>query len=143
MALLQENAILELRGSWQRFRLFFNKAFGDGINILTERQTDRLFAEHFARVLLNEHGSLEEFKCPAFAGPAVLIQAALQVLGKNGGIVPAAQDHECDDCMHEKQYAASQGAQHSSERASQVVDVDDQAVCFAFFFNLSIDLNES
>lgn len=79
VALLQENATLELRGSWQRFRLFFNKTFGDGTNMLTERQTHRLFAEHFTRVLLNEHGTLEEFECPAFAGPAILIQAALQV----------------------------------------------------------------
>lgn len=126
VAMLQEDAILEFRGSFQRFRRFFNQAFGEGEKLLTERQTHRLFAEYFVRVLLDAHGSLDEFECPAFAAPAVLIQAALQILGQNGGVVPGAKDHECDNCMHEKRYATSQQTQEGSESGSQVGGIDDQ-----------------
>ncbi|KAG8929625.1 hypothetical protein FRC01_004014 [Tulasnella sp. 417] len=126
VATLQEDAILEFRGSFQRFHLFFNKAFGDGAKLLTERQTHRLFAEHFVRVLLHAHGSLSQFECPAFASPAVLIQAALQILGQNGGVVPGAKDHECNNCMHEKRYATSLQTPEDSDRASQVAGVDDE-----------------
>lgn len=133
VATLQEDAILEFRGSFQRFRLFFNKAFGNGDKLLTERQTHRLFAEYFVRVLLDAHGLLDEFECPAFAAPAVLIQAALLILGQDGGVVPGAKDHECNNCMHEKRYAASEQTEEDLERASQVVGIDDQMVCLDQF----------
>lgn len=104
VALLQKEALAQFRGTWQRFRLFFNKSFGNGADTLTERQTHRLFTEFLIRLLLQAHGRLEGFECPSFVKPSVMIEAALEILGRGGGSVPGAKDHECADCLHEKKY---------------------------------------
>lgn len=124
IALLQRHSLVEFRGTWQRFRLFFNKTHGHGEDILTERQTHRLFIEYFIRTLLSAQGRLDDFECPSFSNPSVVVKAALAILGEGGGVIPGAMEHHCADCLHEKRYredldGAALGAEH------QVADVDD------------------
>jgi hypothetical protein len=112
----------------------------NGYQILTVRQTQRLFTEHFAHRLLCAHGLEESFECPADPTPATLAQCVCAVIGINGGTVPGTMAHACTECSHQKQYWAdlqTEGVSMSEARAISTLVAGEETdmssgVCTSF-----------
>lgn len=100
----QENAINRFHSSWFSFASWINDNLTSKPN-MTNRQSRRLFLEHFTRRLLIAHGKSNDFVCTAnsnssdFAEP---LREAIQ--GIDGGCLPDSIHHGCIECTHKKRY---------------------------------------
>ena len=103
IALAQENAVRELRAGWAGFANWVNSIALDGPR-LTNRQSQRLFIEHFSRRLLEFHGKAAHFVCAANLNTALFSKAVLDAIGPNGGVISSSLHHGCQDCTHQKRY---------------------------------------
>jgi hypothetical protein len=100
-------AIKHMKTSWAKFTTFFNETFFQGKEEsgLTPDQSYHLFVEYFGRILLDRHGELDNFCCLSNTTPSDMVKKMLDILGKDGGCSPGGKEHNCNDCMHPKQYA--------------------------------------
>ncbi|KAI0785378.1 hypothetical protein BC629DRAFT_1735458 [Irpex lacteus] len=78
VALMQEKAVHRFTAGWSNFAYFLSDLSNRKV---TKHQAKKLFVEHFARRLLVAH---------------------VIMIGQNGGILPNALTHGCQDCTHEK-----------------------------------------
>ncbi|KAJ7126663.1 hypothetical protein C8R46DRAFT_926922 [Mycena filopes] len=104
IAFAQEKALHRFHSGWSNFADWVNDSTDD-INVkLTYRQSKRLFLEHFARRLLVAHHKDSTFTCEAQGTSDSLAAAVREIIGQNGGVIPAAMSHGCMDCTHVKRY---------------------------------------
>ena len=109
---IQESAFSEFKARTQRFANFLTKGFGNGKAVLTDRQSQKLFVEHFTRRLIVAHKLTTTFTCMANPSQESMINSFLTLShGHNGGHVPGADEHECEECTHEKRYASDNSNQ--------------------------------
>lgn len=99
VALMQEKAVHRFTAGWSNFAYFLSDLNNRKV---TKHQAKKLFVEHFARRLLVAHGKLTAFFCCAHPSIQELISAVVIMIGQNGGILPNALTHGCQDCTHEK-----------------------------------------
>jgi hypothetical protein len=120
-------AVKHLRSSWTKFTAFFNDTFfsQDSGSGLTSEQVYRLFVEYFGRVLLDAHNALDSFTTLSNITAEELVCHLLELLGKDGGCVPGAKMHSCEDCMHPKQYNDQQAESHQPSDAFLVAGIND------------------
>jgi hypothetical protein len=106
LAVAQERAIVRFRAGWSNFANYLNEIIDTvGHKPITDRQSQRLFLEHFGRRLLQFHGKNEdEFQCHPNPSSRVLAVALRNVLGADGGVIPSAMEHGCTECTHAKRY---------------------------------------
>ncbi|EJD51060.1 hypothetical protein AURDEDRAFT_160202 [Auricularia subglabra TFB-10046 SS5] len=102
---IQASAFQSLYAGWSSFSKFVKNstavATAAGI-ILNERQSKRLFAEHFSCRLLAAHGIIADFRCMDNATTDDLMSAVVKALGRDKGTAPGAFTHRCAECTHRK-----------------------------------------
>ncbi|KAK6992124.1 hypothetical protein R3P38DRAFT_2659532 [Favolaschia claudopus] len=103
IAIFQENALNSFHAGWSNFADWLNTSI-QSERKLTNRQSQRLFIEHFSRRLLVFHGKIAIFSCPAHPSTRLLSEAVREAVGVNGGAIKPAMDHGCADCTHLKRY---------------------------------------
>lgn len=103
VATMQENAVRALRSGWANFAKFINGSISGG-PLMTYRQSQRLFMEHFARRLLIFHRLSDDFTFLANPSTTVFAGYLREAVGKNGGTIKDALHHGCMDCTHRKRY---------------------------------------
>ncbi|KAJ7049023.1 hypothetical protein C8F01DRAFT_1213474 [Mycena amicta] len=103
----QERSFRRFHSGWSNFASWLNDTtHGTGVKF-TNRQSQRLFLEHFARRLLVSHGKQASFLLPAHGTAQALSNAIRNELGADGGIIPKSVKHGCQDCTHVKRYAST------------------------------------
>lgn len=103
IAIAQENALLRFRAGWSNFADWLSDTIGKKPRI-TNRQSQRLFLEHFACRLLVAHNKVEHFQCPALCSSDVFAKHLRDIVGCDGGVLATAMTHGCVDCTHSKRY---------------------------------------
>lgn len=103
VAYAQENAINRFHSAWSNFASWINDGLTSKPNI-TNRQSQRLFLEHFARRLLIAHEKSEEFLCIANLNSSDFAESLREVIGVDGGRLPGSIHHGCIECTHKKRY---------------------------------------
>lgn len=101
VAKMQEYSVHRFRAGWSTFADWLGDITDKK---LTNRQAKCLFIEHFSRRLLTAHQMGDNFTCVAHAKTDVLAEAVRIAIGKDGGILPGALHHGCQDCTHQKRY---------------------------------------
>lgn len=123
VARVQEKAVFRMRVGWSNYADYLNDSHGP--RFITTRQSRRMFLEHMGRRLLLAH-ELDNFRCRANTSPDEFCQSLVEAIGRNGGHVPGAHEHGCEDCAHEKRYLADlleEGIQFGSPH--RVADGED------------------
>lgn len=105
LALAQEHALVCFHAGWSNFANWVNKLLPSR-PLLTNRQSQRLFLEHFSRKLLTAHGLSDDFRVPAHSDAATLARHVREKIGINGGSLPGSFHHGCVECTHMKRYHA-------------------------------------
>ena len=106
VALAQEHALLRFHAGWSSFANWLNDMLPCKPAI-TNRQSQRLFLEHFARRLLVAHGHLAStFTLPAHCSSPDFASAVRARIGVDGGTLPDSINHSCMECTHLKRYRA-------------------------------------
>ncbi|KAI1781661.1 hypothetical protein LXA43DRAFT_908109 [Ganoderma leucocontextum] len=100
---MQEHALVRFKSGWSNFATWINDLIPDR-PLLTNRQSQRLFFEHFTRRLLVAHDQHTDFSLPAHSTSAVLALQVRELIGVDGGVLPTSRMHGCKDCTHVKQY---------------------------------------
>lgn len=103
IALAQENAVVRFHAGWANFAEWLDETVG-GKQLVTARQSKRLFIEHFSRRLLVAHGKSDGFICEANIDADRLASYVRDEVGKDGGPTGMAMEHACMDCTHQKRY---------------------------------------
>jgi hypothetical protein len=110
-----------------------------------QEQIQKLFMENMAHHLILAHGFENTFTCPPEPSTKTLVDAVMEVLGHNRGMVPGGVEHACQDCAHVKQYVSDltgKGAVLDAP-AHSLADVDpegpDVVRPLLFFFLICID----
>ena len=122
---MQERALVRFKAGWSNFAAWINDFIPDP-PLLTNRQSQRLFFEHFARRLLIAHNQHTNFSLPAHSTSAVLVSQVRELIGTNGGVLPTSRMHGCKDCTHVKQYRTdliAQGLVPDAANADEVAEV--------------------
>ncbi|KAF9471637.1 hypothetical protein BDN70DRAFT_926075 [Pholiota conissans] len=112
IAKAQEHAVFRFRCGWSNFSGWLNDILQSKPGV-TNRQAQRLFIEHFSRRLLREHAKENEFQLKVNATSLDFVAAICDIIGHNGGTVPSAFLHGCQECMHVKRFRSdliSEGA---------------------------------
>ncbi|KAJ7065102.1 hypothetical protein B0H15DRAFT_926043 [Mycena belliarum] len=104
IAVAQEKALSRFRSGWSNWADWINDYSEDSQNKLTHRQSQRLFLEHFSRRLLLAHRKEQQFHCEAHPSASVLAEKVRNVIGVNGGVLPASMSHGCQNCTHVKRF---------------------------------------
>ncbi|KAI0749206.1 hypothetical protein C8Q80DRAFT_1100271 [Daedaleopsis nitida] len=126
VAVAQECALLRFRAQWSNFANWVNDLLPH-TPLLTARQSQRMFIEHFSRRLLITHDKHLDFTFPAHPNSTNLAKHVRDTLGKNGGTLPSALHHGCLDCTHIKQYCSdlvNEGLILGNHDVGQVAEVD-------------------
>lgn len=105
IALAQERALYRFHSGWSNFAGWLNDTL-ESKPAVTNRQSQRLFIEHFSRRLLSTHGMQNAFSCSAHPTSAELAESVCDLLGQEGGVIPSSMHHGCVDCTHRKRYRA-------------------------------------
>ena len=105
IALAQEHALYRFHSGWSNFAGWLNDTL-ESKPAVTNRQSQRLFIEHFSRRLLSTHGKQNIFSCSAHPTSAELAESVCDILGQEGGVLPSSMHHGCVDCTHRKRYRA-------------------------------------
>ncbi|CAL1710820.1 unnamed protein product [Somion occarium] len=103
VARLQESSLMRFHAGWAGFADLLNDV-AEPVGQITNRQSQRLFLEYFARRLLVAHGKTRNFTCEAHPSARVFAERVRDVIGKNGGVMVSALRHTCMDCTHRKRY---------------------------------------
>ncbi|KAJ6614466.1 hypothetical protein B0H10DRAFT_2044853 [Mycena sp. CBHHK59/15] len=103
ISVAQEKALHRFHGGWSNFADWVNDCV-EGERKLTYRQSQRLFMEHFSRRLLVYHQKDENFSCAANPNTHLLAKSVRDLVGINGGVIPAGMKHGCTECTHVKRY---------------------------------------
>ncbi len=103
VAVAQENAVHEFCAGWANFANWVNGVV-QAKPQMTNRQSQRLFIEHFSRRLLVAHNYSASFACPANLNTQEFTAHVRNVIGKDGGVVASSLHHGCVDCTHQKRY---------------------------------------
>ncbi|KAJ6613065.1 hypothetical protein B0H10DRAFT_1806149 [Mycena sp. CBHHK59/15] len=103
ISVAQEKALHRFHGGWSNFADWVNDCV-EGERKLTYRQSQRLFMEHFSRRLLVYHQKDENFSCAANPNTHLLAKSVRELVGINGGVIPAGMKHGCTECTHVKRY---------------------------------------
>ena len=133
---MQEHAVVELKASWSKFARWVNKNLPDR-PFLTNRQSQRLFFEHFARRLLVAHNQHTNFFLPAHSTSAVLASQVRDIIGVGGGALPTARAHGCKNCTHLKQYRTdliAQGLEPEAANIDEVAEVGPDVSTLSYNF---------
>lgn len=105
VALAQEQALICFHAGWSNFARWVNNLLPSP-PFLTDRQSRRLFLEHFSRRLLVTHNQQVGFSLPAHSGPDVLAGHVRSIIGEDGGVLPDSRHHGCTECTRVKRYHA-------------------------------------
>ncbi|KAF7797854.1 hypothetical protein EIP86_009060 [Pleurotus ostreatoroseus] len=127
VAYVQESAVREFRAGWANFANFVNNSLTSGPKI-TNRQSQRLFMEHFARRLLVAHNKTADFTCDANASTPGLAASVRTVIGVDGGMIEASLHHGCLDCTHRKRYRADLIAEGANLNADSQLMAGESAI---------------
>ncbi|KAI0753968.1 hypothetical protein C8Q80DRAFT_1349911 [Daedaleopsis nitida] len=103
VAIAQDRALLRFRAGWSNFANWINDLLPHS-PLITARQSQRLFLEHFSRRLLLAHNKHLDFSLPAHSNSSDLASHVRDVVGRDGGTLPTALEHGCLDCTHVKRY---------------------------------------
>ena len=125
VAIAQEKAICRFHAGWSNFADWLNDTIGGKIRI-TNRQTQRLYLEHFARRLLIAHAK-PNFTSPANPSARALAEHIRDEIGRDGGILASAMHHGCIDCTHHKRYQVDL-INEGAEFTEAIEDVAELAV---------------
>ncbi|KAI9061585.1 hypothetical protein FKP32DRAFT_1575759 [Trametes sanguinea] len=128
VALAQEHALVSFHAGWSNFAEWVNKLVPDRPH-LTNRQSRRLFLEHFSRRLLLAHDKANVFELPAHSSADVLAQHVRAAIGQNGGVLPHALRHGCTECTHPKRFREDlirDGMVLDGEHAEQVAGLENE-----------------
>lgn len=125
IAYMQESSFLNLHCGWSSFANFLNDWRPGQQNVVTYRQVQRLFVEHFARRMLSAHGLLATFECHLDPNTKDLMDAVVRAIGRDGGAAPKAFEHHCEECTHPKRYRPAPGAIAVNVRDDAMVGGDD------------------
>ncbi|EJF55596.1 hypothetical protein DICSQDRAFT_73391 [Dichomitus squalens LYAD-421 SS1] len=126
LAWAQEHALIRFHSGWANFANWVNDLLPMK-PLLTNRQSQRLFLEHFTRRLLVAHGQHEDFSVPAHSDATTLAAALRDQIGADGGVLQSALTHGCTGCTHVKRYYSDleeQGAILDGVNPDQVADID-------------------
>ncbi|TBU36590.1 hypothetical protein BD309DRAFT_984840, partial [Dichomitus squalens] len=126
LAWAQEHALVRFHSGWANFANWVNDLLPMK-PLLTNRQSQRLFLEHFTRRLLVAHGQHEDFSVPAHSDATTLAAALRDQIGADGGVLQSALTHGCTGCTHVKRYYSDleeQGAILDGVDPDQVADID-------------------
>ncbi|KAJ7597704.1 hypothetical protein C8J56DRAFT_1109108 [Mycena floridula] len=129
VAVLQEKALLRFHAGWSNFGDWLNDIL-QIIPKITNRQSRRLFLEHFSRRLLQAHHLDENFTCSSNPSTAELAEYVRAVIGRDGGTLASSMDHGCLECTRWKRYPAdlvAEGLVVDTE-AVGVVDIPAEAI---------------
>ncbi|KAL0959385.1 hypothetical protein HGRIS_014636 [Hohenbuehelia grisea] len=124
IAMSQERALVHFHAGWANFTAWMNETI-KGDTSLTNRQTQRLFLEHFARRLLLAHHVLN-FRCAANPNSADFAAYVRDAIGKDGGVIASSMEHACINCLHRKRYRVdlvSEGMEFDGED-NRVIGLD-------------------
>jgi len=95
---------------------------------VTNRQSQRLFLEYFARRLLLTHGQADEFACEAHPASTRFAECVRDTIGHDGGVVPGALHHGCIECTHKKRYRSDleqEGAELHAGNEAEVAGLEE------------------
>lgn len=131
VAQAQEHALVCFHAGWSNFATWVNNLLGADRPLLTNRQSQRLFLEHFSRRLLVAHNLSDNFRVPAHSDAATLAVHVRELIGIGGGALPESFHHGCAECTHTKRYRgdlvndglALGGAQATGQVAGLPVEV--------------------
>jgi hypothetical protein len=98
IALAQEHALYRFHSGWSNFAGWLNDTLESKPEV-TNRQSQRLFIEHFSRRLLSTHGMQNDFSCSVHPTSAELAESVCNLLGQEGGVIPSSMHH-----THRKRY---------------------------------------
>lgn len=101
VSVMQEKAMHRFTAGWSNFANFVSD-LSDSEKKITKHQAKKLFIEHFARRLLIAHGKLELFSCKPHPSVNDLMNAVVEMIARNGGVLPHSLMHGCKDCTHRK-----------------------------------------
>ncbi|KAI0083552.1 hypothetical protein BDY19DRAFT_998461 [Irpex rosettiformis] len=101
IALMQEKAMHRFTAGWSNFANFVTDL---SKKKMTKHQAKKLFIEHFSRRLLVAHGKVELFSCRPHPSVKDLTEAVVNIIGRNGGVLPSSLTHGCKDCTHRKRF---------------------------------------
>jgi hypothetical protein len=103
VALAQECALYRFHSGWSNFAGWLNDTL-ESKPVVTNRQSQQLFIEHFSRRLLSTHGMQNDFSFSAHPTSAELAESVCNLLGQERGVIPSSMHHGCVDCTHRKRY---------------------------------------
>lgn len=105
VAVMQEHAVFRLHAGWSAFAMWIKDQSPTQEEVLTVRQSQRLYVEHLGRKLLRLHDKTT-IGLPPHANTQELAGAIRDILGQGGGRIEAAIQHGCAECTHHKRYRA-------------------------------------
>ncbi|KAI1784902.1 hypothetical protein LXA43DRAFT_1119741 [Ganoderma leucocontextum] len=126
IAWMQEHTLVRFHTGWSNFANWINDLLPHE-PLITYRQSQCLFLEHFSRRLLIAHGKHENFSIPAHPNSATLAEVVRECIGVNGGVLPSAKYHGCTECTHIKRYYTDlihEGAIPQEVNLDAVVEVE-------------------
>lgn len=103
VAWMQELGTVHFHAGWSNFANWVNDLVTSK-PLLTYRQSQRIFFEHFARRLLIAHNQDVNFSIPAHSTASELVSHVRDRIGINGGVFHANLSHGCANCTHPKRY---------------------------------------
>jgi hypothetical protein len=103
IAKMQEQAVLQMHAGWSSFALWINDSSQNEKQVLTTRQSQRLYVENLAQKLLVLHQK-QDASLPAHPNTQQMPGAIRDLLGKDGGRIPISMEHGCLECTHHKRY---------------------------------------
>jgi hypothetical protein len=126
VAVMQERAVFRLHAGWSAFAMWINELPRSPGEILTVRQSQRLYVEHLGRKLLQLHNKTEA-GLPPHPNTQDLASSIRDIIGQDGGRIEAALRHGCINCTHHKRYRADllrEGVVLRNGAEDTVADVD-------------------
>lgn len=127
VAIAQEKAMNRFHAGWSNFGSWLNDILHPD-HAVTNRQSQRLFLEHFARRLLLAHGKENIFICEAHPASSTFAERVRDVIGCDGGVVPGALHHGCIECTHKKRYRSDleqEGVDFQAANEAEVAGLEE------------------
>lgn len=93
---------------------------------LSHRQSHRLFVEHMVRLIGSSRPDIPNFQTRIHPTTKDIVQAACHAF-MQGGVIPGALDHVCEECTHPKRYRRANAERqpqggHDEHPAAEIAD---------------------